>query len=405
MDLAEAEPVWIDPGNENAVQLDLTGSRLPPQALEARTLDGITSVTRQSTYLGMRAWIVKRYYEAKQPDRYANFLAFAARQEAALAIGLVADNFDGLNLIGARGAKRAVDEGGSKMQLSALAKQKAVSIYGASFNTLGLGGQRDSGVPNLSEAGHELANAVETRVSASRYARKLAGDPQISSVATKDLIEFAGQMGFAGASGKERQLLFRILFGLDGKASYLPRRDTYAMLLLQQQNDPGSGDPEFLRAVVASGHFGDCLSKTVDDWAEYATLDLISRCHETGLAAVVAVLHSLRGENSRGRCRNSCLSGRSRTNPSRICFPISGFRDPTPRWRSCATPFRTPAASHQCAAASGGGRRAGPRRTSSRRWTTTAGREAPVPCWHGAVPPSGSPILGSVGLIAEACGR
>ena len=60
--MAEVDPVWLDPGNEEAVQLDLTGARLSPQSLETRLLDGITSVTRQLAYLSFRAWIVKRYW-------------------------------------------------------------------------------------------------------------------------------------------------------------------------------------------------------------------------------------------------------------------------------------------------------------------------------------------------------
>ena len=39
MERTVAKPSWIDQGAMDTAELDLTGARLPPQALEARLLD------------------------------------------------------------------------------------------------------------------------------------------------------------------------------------------------------------------------------------------------------------------------------------------------------------------------------------------------------------------------------
>lgn len=297
MELAEVAPAWIDPGKIDARQLDLTGARAPPQALEARLLDGITTVTRRLAYIGFRAWIIKRYWEARQPDRHASFIAYAKRQEAALAIGLVRSGFVGSNLIGIRPARTAAEE--ANPGLKPLVKQPAVSIYGASFEALGLGKPGDHRVPRLSNTGAALANAVEARVSGTQYAKLLAGNPSLDSASRNALAKFGEKVGFDEVGENERDLLSNVLFGLDAPPSWLPRRDTYAMLLLRLRKNPEAGDADFLHTSVRPGSFPEILARTVDGWAEYASLDLVAVAHERGLMAIVTELFSLQAGGTR----------------------------------------------------------------------------------------------------------
>jgi hypothetical protein len=90
-------------------------------------LDGITSVTPRLAYLGYRAWITKRSYEARQPDAWKAFKEFAARQEAALAIGLTSLDSSGNGVIGLLGAQRVAH---SRAHLEPLAQQLATDLYG-----------------------------------------------------------------------------------------------------------------------------------------------------------------------------------------------------------------------------------------------------------------------------------
>ena len=291
LELTEVKPTWLDPGAEDSIQLDLTGARLPPQALEARLLDGITSVTPRLAYLGYRAWITKRYFEARQPNSYATFMEFAGRQEAALAIGLAKLGFAGNGVVGSRKAKVAAEQ--TTTRLEALAKLKALSIYGASFDALGLGRATDRGLPQLSEAGAKLANAVEARVSGSRYSRMIAEAPLVENVPVDALAEFAEHVGFENPDRNERAVLLDVMFGLTGPPVWLPRRDTYAMLLLVTRDEPQANESDFLRASVTPGRFPNSLSRTADGWAEYTSLDLMAFGHEHGLGSVVAELRRL----------------------------------------------------------------------------------------------------------------
>jgi hypothetical protein len=306
MELRAVSPAWLDQGNEMSVQLDLTGARLPPQTLEARLLDGITSVTPRLEYLGYRAWITKRYYEARQPNAYQPFIEFAGRQEAALAIGLAKLGFKGNGVVGSSRASTLAAE--ETVKLESLAKQKAVTIYGASFEALGLGETTDRGIPRLSDAGHTLASTMETRVSGSRYARTLLQKPNLDVASVDVLAEFAAKVGFEAPEPSERAVLSDVLFGLAGPAIRLPRRDTYAMLLLILRDQRDSDETDFLRASVAPERFPDCLSRTVDGWAEYTALDLTAFAHETGLEAVVTELSRLRADGKRSSLPDDVLT-------------------------------------------------------------------------------------------------
>jgi hypothetical protein len=106
-------PEWIEPGDGMGRQIDLTGMRLSAQSSEDRLLDGITTITPRLRYLTFRAWIISRYWHGRQPDRWKTFIEFAARQEAALALGLAANDYRGTTIVGISEARKLVDGGKS----------------------------------------------------------------------------------------------------------------------------------------------------------------------------------------------------------------------------------------------------------------------------------------------------
>jgi hypothetical protein len=113
-------PEWIEPGDGMGRQIDLTGMRLSAQSSEDRLLDGITTNTPRLRYLTFRAWIISRYWHGKQPDRWESFIEFAARQEAALAMDLAANDYRGTTIVGISEARKLIDSGKSRLPITRL---------------------------------------------------------------------------------------------------------------------------------------------------------------------------------------------------------------------------------------------------------------------------------------------
>ena len=84
-------PEWVE--NASIVQgLDLLGLRNVAQNISNYCLNGITTISPQVRYLGIRSWIIKMYQMCDLPDHYSTFLEFASKLEGAVAIGTLLNN-------------------------------------------------------------------------------------------------------------------------------------------------------------------------------------------------------------------------------------------------------------------------------------------------------------------------
>lgn len=85
-----ATPTGIHLGRSSAVingGLDLLSLPLPVQFIGGTLLDGVATVTPWVRYLAFRAWVVHRFGQSGQLDRWQNFTNFAARIESAFVLG------------------------------------------------------------------------------------------------------------------------------------------------------------------------------------------------------------------------------------------------------------------------------------------------------------------------------
>jgi len=236
-------PAWIETGSGDGRQIDLTGMRLSPQSLEADILDGITTITPLPRYLTFRSWIVFRYWQARQPDRWRDFITFAARQESALSLGLAELGYEGGNIVGIDPARAAVRGKGAKLPIKRHTVQTATSIYTTSSDMLGFtgysGGLDLAGagaspveVPGLSRSGNELARIADRALGQTAYGRKLLSDPHLASARRKDLAEFAGAFPPEKLERTEREIIVGAMFARRAERRWLfKRRGTYGLLL------------------------------------------------------------------------------------------------------------------------------------------------------------------------------
>ena len=86
-ELEPPPPSQVSSGARPTRGIDVLGVRLPVQDVGAELLDGVTTVTQTVRYLGLRAWIARRYALARLPNAWGPFSDFAGRVEAAVAIG------------------------------------------------------------------------------------------------------------------------------------------------------------------------------------------------------------------------------------------------------------------------------------------------------------------------------
>lgn len=115
-------PTWVNSGAEIASGLDLLGLRLPVQFIGGTLLDGVTTVTPSVRYLAFRAWLIHRYGQSGQPDRWQDFTNFAARIESALVLGNLTQDRNIGGLIGTDQALARLDANTPRVAISALVK-------------------------------------------------------------------------------------------------------------------------------------------------------------------------------------------------------------------------------------------------------------------------------------------
>ncbi len=82
-------PEWVNDDAKIVGGLDLLGLRNVAQTISNHCLNGITTISPQVRYLGIRSWFILLYEKCGLPDSYSTFLDFTSKIESAVAIGSI----------------------------------------------------------------------------------------------------------------------------------------------------------------------------------------------------------------------------------------------------------------------------------------------------------------------------
>lgn len=280
--------------------LDLLGLRQPVQAIGGSLLDGITSVTPTIRYLSYSCWLLYRYAEARLPDSYKEFSAFAQRAEAALVMGnLLANGWIG-GLVGPIRSQRRLDETESEIvSLEPVANTPALGIYLSAAAQLGLFRLRDDFVPQLSkERGLPLALAMDEILTSVPFAQKITSANPPVQATRKELESLGKAVAMNAISEREMALLSDAVVPVQASNDEWPRVATYASLFsLASELEREPGEFEFMEAATRSTGFAvPCLENWSDAWLAYEIRDMLAVAHECLCYEMLDEINQLGGE-------------------------------------------------------------------------------------------------------------
>jgi hypothetical protein len=287
-------PEWIDPGNGDGRQIDLTGMRLAAQTIEDELLDGITTITPRPRYLALRCWVIARYWAARQPNDWDSYIEFAARQECAFSLGLAAKGYKGPSIVGIEKAQTIAGEGRKVLPITRHTAQTAATIYLSSSEDLGLSlTMSETGVPALTPNGEALAQIAERTLGNTRYGRALRRNPGLSNAKRDDLVEFASAFDPDLPEREEAKIILEGMLARNfDQPALFRRRSTYGLLLECCSSLPELGAGDFFDVVVdGASCFSTRFAQTADAWAEYCVRDMLAVVHERAVQSVAAALN------------------------------------------------------------------------------------------------------------------
>ena len=277
-------PSWVSTGAVIAEGLDLLGLRQPVQAIGGNLLDGVTSVTPTIRYLSFSCWLLYRYAEARLPDSYKDFSAFAQRAEAALVMGNLLANGRVNGLVGPIRSQRRLEESESELvTLDPVANTPALGIYLSAAAQLGFFKLRGDAAPQLSkERGLPLALAMDAILSSSPFAQRLTSSSPPDKATTKDLESLGKTVAMNAISKQEVELLGDAVIPEHSTNTESPRVATYASIFsLTDELKRIPGEFEFMEAATRSSGFANHqLENWSDAWLAYEIRDMLAATHE-----------------------------------------------------------------------------------------------------------------------------
>jgi hypothetical protein len=295
-------PAWVDSGAEPIRGLDLLGLRLPAQVLGNALLTGVTTITPTVRYLSVHAWLAHAYAQARRPDNWSEYRAFAASAEAALVLGNLLVAPEAVGLIGSDKGTEVLASAADPVPLGELVKQLAVSIYANPALQLGVTFARDSGVPGLTkERGVPLAESVKKRVEETALGEHLSRGRPLGEASRTHLAEFGGAVLMGEVPAPERQLLLAALLPEAPHDRDIPRMATCAVLMSlarQLGRAPEEADV-FSAAREPVGSLPPELNAILDGWLRYSVRDLLAATGEAAFKVVVSTLGALAGSDRR----------------------------------------------------------------------------------------------------------
>ena len=277
-------PEWVELGATPNRGLDLTGLRLPVQAIGNSLLDGITTITPSIRYVSFYSWIALSYLNARRPDNWRSFRSFAEPIETAVAIGNILRNRQVTGVVGAIGAARAVDSAADPAPLTALVEQSAANIYFNPCLQLKFLMAPKIEVPGLStERGVPLAEFIGRAVGKTRLGARFSSREVISDATLSDLEEFGEVTYIAGISEQESELLINGLLPVTPKSDEELRRiGTYGCVLGIADILGGvpAEDDFFEEAQQVNSRLPQALQGVLNGWFRYLIRDSVAVGHE-----------------------------------------------------------------------------------------------------------------------------
>jgi len=283
-------PDWINSGAVITGGLDLLGLRLPVQFIGGTLLDGVTTVTPSVRYLVIRAWLIHRYGQTGQPDDWQTYTDFAARIESAFVLGNLIQDRSISGLIGSDQALTRLDLNTPQVEVSALVKSPASTIYTGPSDQLGLSKTRDNAVPALVDTrGLPLALAMHQRLAGVTLIERLVSESSLNKVSMDDLRELGAVTRIDQIPGDERELLLAAIVPSKPLLNERARVSTYAALLaLASKLKARPTENDLFDTACAMNRFGEpLLDHVADGWTSYCVRDAIAVTQEAVLAAVM----------------------------------------------------------------------------------------------------------------------
>ena len=291
-------PTWVDSDAELIQGLDLLGLRLPVQVLGNTLLDGVTTITPSVRYLSILCWTINVYGQAKQLDSWRDFREFAARVEAAVALGNMLVDYSVVGVIGSTEARSLAESNDDTLPLRRFVSQLATNIYANPSQQLGLTVSRDPSFPGLTrERGLPLANAVNVEVEKTRLGLELGKGQAPDFVLRDELAEFGEAVSFNGTFDLERERLIEALVPREPRWSERRRFQTYTCLLALADihgSIPNESDL-FHEAEASDRRVPEELEQILDGWLRYRVRDLVAYAHEVTMRELVLTLREESG--------------------------------------------------------------------------------------------------------------
>lgn len=305
-------PDWINSGAVITGGLDLLGLRLPVQFIGGTLLDGVTTVTPSIRYLSFRAWLIHCYGQSGKADQWQAFTDFAARIESALVLGNLTQDRSISGLIGADQAQARLDENTPQVQVSALVKSPASTIYAGPSDQLGLSSRRENLVPALVDTrGLPLALTVHQRLARVPLIERLMAEPNLTQVSIDDVRELGAVTRIDQIPDDERELLLAAIVPARPLAKERARISTYAALLsLASKLKARPTESDLFDTACSMNRFGEpLLDQVADGWTSYCVRDAIAVTQEAVLAAVMDEIMASPEGGSGGVTRDVIVGG------------------------------------------------------------------------------------------------
>ncbi len=292
-------PVWLDPVIPKSRGLDLLGLRAPVQFVGNRMMNGITTITPAVRYLSLRAWLLRTYAEAQGLDEWRSFHDWSANAEAAIAIGNRVAETHALGIVGAGEAANLSDGAGESIDLKALVRQLAISIYANPSRELGISYERSSGIHGLSEErGILLASAAEEQLRTSSIAVQLKNNQPLERASVRDLKEFGKLSALNDIPDQECLGLIDAVMPPEPGPQEKNRVASFSLILaLAESLKRTPTEDDIFKSVTSyESTVPHQLDFIRDGWLAYLARDVVAVCHEGAFACIVEALEITQSE-------------------------------------------------------------------------------------------------------------
>ena len=287
-------PKWAIDETNTAGGLDLLGLRNVAQTISNHCLNGITTISPQVRYLGIRSWFIQIYEKCGLADSYSPFLDFTSKIESTVAIGTILYKPNIVGVVGSTLAKEIIDESNGQINVKRLVQQLVLNMYTGPSIDLGICFNRDSGITGLTkERGLPLASLLMDKVQNTDLVKRVLKEKKVETFSRDELIELGQILSVDEIPEDERELLLDIVIPTEPRPSGwnndIRRIATYTFLLqLADDNQALPAIDDYFNAISRPSKYSDShLKEIVNGWHCYLIRDALAVAHENALQFVV----------------------------------------------------------------------------------------------------------------------